>query len=357
MTATRTPSAPAADAPAPAPAARRSVLASLLAKRELLLAVVILLACIVLTIANPTFLSAAHLFGLGRSSAYIAVMALGVLLVLLTGGIDVSVSAIAVSSMYLTTVTLRALDFQGTFLVAVLLAVAIGALLGLVNGVLVTWLRLPSMIVTIGTLTLYRGGLLAFVGTERVRDLPAQMKEFARAQIFTTTSVGRTVSLHVAVGIVLVLAVLLALALRHLWWGRYVYAIGDDEEAAARMGVRVDAIRTSAFVLSGALAGFAGLMYAAMNRAADPSTFSGVEMTVLAAVVLGGAAVTGGRGSVLGTLLGVVLITVIGSSLVLVGIPAAWQQLFVGAFVLLGVCVPALRERLVERRRGMVVSE
>lgn len=326
-------------------------------RRELLLAIVVLLACLVLAIANPTFLSAAHLFGLGRSSAVIGIMALGVLLVLLTGGIDVSVSAIAVSAMYLTVVTLRALDFQGTFLVAVGLSVMIGALLGLVNGVLVAWLKLPSMIVTIGTLTLYRGALLAFVGTERIRQLPSQIGDFSTSSVFTTQSAGRTVSLHTAVLVLVALAIILALILRRVWWGRFVYAIGDDEEAASRMGVPVHTIRTGAFVASGALAGLAGILYAGMNRAADPSTFSGVELTVLAAVVLGGAAVAGGRGSVLGTMLGVVLITVVGSSLVLIGIPAAWQSLFIGLFVLLGVCAPAIRERRVERRRGMVVSE
>lgn len=335
----------------------RSWLATLLAKRELLLGIVIVVTCIVFALGNPTFLSAAHLFGIGRSAVVVGIMALGVLLVLLTGGIDVSVSAIAVSAMYLTTVTLQALDFHGTFLVAVALAVVIGALLGLINGILVAWLKLPSMIVTIGTLTLYRGGLLAFVGTERIRNLPAQMSDFARTQLFTTQSAGRTVSLHASVLILIVLAVVLAFLLHRLWWGRYIYAIGDDEEAAKRMGVKVNLIRTSAFIVSGATAGLAGLFYAAMNRAADPSTFTGLEMTVLAAVVLGGAAVTGGRGSVLGTMLGVLLITVVGSSLVLVGIPAAWQDLFIGAFLLFGVCVPAIRDRRVERRRGMVVTE
>lgn len=334
-----------------------SLLGRLLAQREILLVAVVVATVLIFSIANPSFLSLAHLFGLGRSTVYLGIMALGVMLVLLTGGIDISVSAIAVASMYLTTVTLMAINYQGTFLLAIALAVIIGGLLGLVNGVLVAWLKLPSLIVTIGTLTLYRGGLLAFVGTERYRDLPAQMSEFSGFQVFQTTSSGRMVALHGAVLILLVLAVLLAVMLRRSWWGRYIYAIGDDIEAATRMGVPVHSIRVTAFAISGALAGLAGLFYAAMNRTADPASLDGVEMTVLAAVVLGGTAVTGGRGSVFGTILGVVLITIVGSSLVLVGIPTAWQELFIGLFVLFGVGVPALRERRNERRRGMVVSE
>lgn len=346
---TGTPTAPTTSTP--------SALQRLLAHREVLLIAVVVVTAIIFSVANPSFLSLAHLFGLGRSTVYVGIMALGVMLVLLTGGIDISVSAIAVSSMYLTTVTLMAIDYQGTILLAVVLALAIGGLLGLVNGVLVAWLKLPSLIVTIGTLTMYRGALLAFVGTERYRDLPAQMSEFSGFQVFQTMSGSRTVALHGAVLVFLAIAIVLAVVLKRTWWGRYIYAIGDDEEAAKRMGVPVHTIRTTAFVLSGALAGLAGLLYAAMNRSADPASFNGLEMTVLAAVVLGGTAVTGGRGSVLGTVLGVVLITMVGSSLVLIGVPAAWQQLFVGLFVLFGVGVPALRERRNERRRGMVVSE
>lgn len=329
----------------------------LLAQRELLLVCVVLGTIIIFSLANPTFLSLAHVFGVGRATVYLGIMALGVMLVLLTGGIDVSVPSIAVAAMYLTTVTLRAFEYQGTFLLAVALALVIGGLLGLVNGILVTGLKLPSLIVTIGTLTMYRGALLAFVGTERMRDLPAQMSEFSGFNVVQTQSAGRLVSLHGAVVVMIVLAVILAIVLRHTWWGRYIYAVGDDEEAAQRMGVPVDRIRITAFVISGSLAGLAGLFYAGMTRTADPASLSGVELTVLAAVVLGGTAVTGGRGSVLGTMLGVFLITIVGSSLILIGIPTAWQELFVGLFVLFGVGIPALRQRLEDRRRGMVVSE
>jgi simple sugar transport system permease protein len=156
--------------------------------------------------------------------------------------------------------------------------------------------------------------------------------------------------------ILAVLAVALALALRRTNWGRNLYAVGGNEEAATRLGVAVTRVRFSAFVLAGTLAGLAGLMSGSLNRAADPFTIVGTEMDVLAAVVLGGASVTGGRGTVFGTMLGVLLITMVGASLVLVGIPSAWRQAFVGLFLILGVGVPALRQRRVERARGVVVS-
>lgn len=334
-----------------------TVAARVASSREALLAFVIIITATVFAIASPQFLSAAHLFGVARSAVVIGIMALGVMTVLLTNGIDISVSATAVVAMYVTTVALRAADYQGPFILAVLMSMAIGALLGAINGLLVTLLRLPSLIVTIGTLTMYRGALLAFVGTERIHDLPAHMADFSRLALVSTHSAGRNVQLHASVLIFVVLAIALALALRNIWWGRSIYAIGDNEEAAKRVGVQPDRIRTTAFILSGALAGLAGIFSAAINRAADPSTFVGTELTVLAAVVLGGTSVMGGRGSVLGTMLGVLLITMVGASLVLVGIPAAWQSLFIGLFLLLGVCVPAIRERQRQRRSGMVVSE
>lgn len=328
----------------------------IMSSRESLLAAVVVALAVVFGLVAPQFFSMAHLFGIGRSSVVIGIMALGLLVVLITGGIDVSVSATAVASMYIATVVLTEMDYQGPFVVAALLAGLIGGVFGLVNAVLVSLLKLPSLIVTLGTLTLVRGGLLAFVGTERLRELPGQMSEFSAAQVFSVTSAGRQASLHISVLILAVLAAMLAWALRSTNWGRSLYAVGDNEDAASRLGVSVTRVRFSAFVLAGVLAGLAGVMSASLNRAADPFTIVGMEMDVLAAVVLGGALVTGGRGTVLGTMLGVLLITMVGASLVLVGIPSAWRQAFVGLFLILGVGVPALRQRRMERARGVVVS-
>lgn len=324
--------------------------------RELLLAAIIVMLAGVFGLLAPQFFSMAHMFGIGRSAVVIGLLSLGLLLVMITGGIDVSVSATAVAAMYITTVFLLELDYQGTFFVAALMAAGIGAVFGLVNATLVTLLKLPSLIVTLGTLTLFRGGLLAFVGSDRIRTLPAQMSEFSTAQLFTLETGGRPAPFHVSVAVLIIIAVVLAWALRSTAWGKSMYAVGDDDVASRRLGVAVVRVRATAFVLAGALAGLAGIISGALNRAADPFTIVGMEMDALAAVVLGGAAVTGGRGSVLGTMLGVILITMVAASLVLVGIPSAWRHAFVGLFLLLGLGIPALRQRRIERSRGMVVG-
>lgn len=328
-----------------------------LRRHETLLALAIIVLMIAFGAVAPQFFSAAHFLSMARSMVVIGFMALGLMVVLIGGGIDVSVSATAVSSMYVAVVTLGALEYDGPVIVAFLLAAAVGVLLGLVNGLLVSFLRLPALIVTLGTLTLYRGALLAFVGRDRIRVLPAEMLDFARTSFLDVpTAAGGSASLHISVPIFFAAAALLAFALRSTAWGRGIYALGDDEAAAARMGVRVARIRLTTFALAGCLAGVAGLMSGALNRAADPFTIVGSELDVLAAVVLGGASVEGGRGTVLGTLLGVLLVTVVGSSLILVGIPTAWRRALVGGFILLGVGVPALRRRRLERRRGMVTA-
>ncbi len=325
-------------------------------RHETWLAVAIVVLALGFGIAAPRFFSLLHLFGIARSTVVIGLMALGLLTVLIAGGIDVSVSATAVASMYITVVALAGVGYEGPVIVAMLLALLVGAAFGSVNAVLVSLLRLPALIVTLGTLTLYRGALLAFVGTDRIRALPAQLSDFAVSSVFELTVSERRVSLHVVVLIFLVIAALLGWALRSTGWGRGVYAIGGNEEAARRLGLPVVRIRVTTFALAGALAGLAGLLSAALNRAADPFTIVGSELDVLAAVVLGGASISGGRGTVLGTVLGILLVTLLGSSLVLVGIPTAWRQAFVGLFLLLGVGLPAWRERRLERRRGLVVS-
>lgn len=329
----------------------------LLRRHETMLGGAVLALSLAFGIAAPQFFSVAHMFSIARATVVVGLMALGLLVVLIGGGIDVSVSATAVMSMYVSVVTLEAIGYEGPIVLAMLLAVVVGAALGAVNGLLVSFLQLPALIVTLGTLTLYRGALLAFVGTDRIRVLPAEMVDFARSSLFSVpTAAGGQASLHVSVLLFVGLALALAAALRWTGWGRGVYALGDDEEAATRLGTPVARIRLTTFALAGSLAGLAGLISASLNRAADPFTIVGSELDVLAAVVLGGASIAGGRGTVLGTVLGVVLVTLVGSSLILVGIPTAWRSAFVGMFLLLGVGLPAWRQRRRERQRGIVVA-
>jgi simple sugar transport system permease protein len=298
-------------------------------------ALLIVLLCVGVGLLNPAFWQLANLFDILRASVVRGLFALGVLMVLAAGGLDVSFSAIAAFVMYAVTkaVTLLAPD-TGMVLIFLMAAMG-GALLGAVNGVLVNVLKAPSLIVTIGTQYAYRGILLTFIGTALFMNIPPAMDRFGQWSLMTQTAAnGFTVQLP---GFVLVLAVA-ALAtwavLRFTLIGRAVYAVGGRPDIAERLGYRVASVQLFVFTWAGMLAGIAGIIHVSSNRLANPFDLAGIELSVIAAVILGGARITGGSGTVLGTLLGVVLITLVNNVLILIGIPSSWQTAILGLFIL-----------------------
>jgi simple sugar transport system permease protein len=221
-----------------------------------------------------------------------------------------------------------------------------GMALGVVNGMLVHRLKAPSLIVTIGTQYLFRGILLTFVGTQFFMNIPYSMDRFGRLPLFFyTTADGLRAALPVT-AIALVVAALLT------WWllnrtmmGRGVYAMGGSLPIAERLGYNLRAIHLFVFGYAGLLAGVAGILHVSTNRLANPFDLVGTELDVIAAVILGGARITGGTGTVVGTLLGVVLVTLINSVLILVGVPSTWQKAIIGAFILIAGTLFALGRR------------
>jgi simple sugar transport system permease protein len=322
----------------------------ILPAHETVLAIVIAALAAAVAARNPAFLSAANLFDLLRSAAVPGLFALGTLVVLVSGGIDVSFTAIGAFALY-ATVRLLGGGFEGSFLVPLAVAGAIGLGLGLVNAAFIAGLGLPTLIVTLGTSGLFRGFLLFAVGSLLTRDLPEGMVAFSRARIAAVPAPeGGAASLHPAVLILAGAAALTWILLRWTILGRGIHAIGGNPEAAARIGFAVGRIRTLVYALAGGLAGIAGIVHASLIRQANPSDLVGSELDVIAAVVLGGASISGGRGTVAGALLGVLLVTMANNSLILVGIPTAWQKVAIGAAILIGTGIPAVRAARAGRR-------
>ncbi|MBC8130122.1 MAG: ABC transporter permease [Rhizobiaceae bacterium] len=302
--------------------------------------------CVAVAIANPAFLQPSTLVDIGRASVVMGLFALGTLVILAAGGIDVSFTAIAAFTMY--SLTLLVQNYlPGLPIAAVLLLATVGgAALGLVNGVLVHHLRVPSLIVTIGTQYLFRGFLLAFIGTVWIMSLPPVMGAFGRLPLFRLEAANGAIITLPAYFLILPAAAILT------WWilnrtlmGRAIFAVGGNPEVASRLGYSLRTVRLFVFGYAGALAGLAGIIHVCANRQANPFDLVGTEITVIAAVVLGGAKITGGTGTVLGTVLGVLLIVVLNSVLVLVGIPSTWQRLVVGSFILLAAAFFVTRQR------------
>lgn len=324
---------------------------------EGVLALTILVVVAAMTMVNPDFLSVSTLFGILRNSLVETVFALGVLIVIVSGGIDVSFPVIGIFAGYTTVVIAQAGGDPGV-LGALLVAVVIGSLLGLVNGGLIARFGLPTLIVTLGTQGVFRGVLLAYIGSKYIAELPAGLAQLSTADLFVVQQGPVAARLHVFVVPVVLLCLAVHWLLQRTMFGRGVYALGGDAESARRAGFPVARLQLAIYALVGLLAGIAGIMHVTLSRNANPYELAGTELDIIAAVVLGGASILGGRGSVLGTVLGVVLIAVIKNSLILMGVPGTWQRAAVGALLVAGVSIQALgARRKAARRRAVELEE
>jgi len=322
-------------------------------RNETLVALVILGFCGLATLSDPNFLSVTTLGDLLRASIVLGILAVAAMLVLVSGGIDVSFTAVAVSAMYMTTVFTLAQWPEMPWPLIFLLSVVIGACLGAINGIFIAGFGLPTLIVTLGTLSVFRGFLLTFVGSERISDLPPQMRDFSRLMIARgTTEGGDFYALPWAFAALVGSVVLTWFILHRTMLGRSIFALGGSVESARRIGINVGGTQFFVYVYVGALAGLAGIIYGAMGRMADPFSLVGQELSVIAAVVLGGARLVGGYGTLTGTLLGVALIVLVQNSLVVVGIPSEWQSVVIGLLILIGTGVPAWQARRAAARAG-----
>lgn len=293
-------------------------------------------------LVSPGFLDGPNLLDLLKSSAVGGVFALGVLVVLVSGGIDISFTAIGAFGMYAGCSLLAAWTATGPAWLGFLISASIGAGLGLANGMIVSAFRIPTLIVTLGTASAFRGALLAFVGTAIINSLPEGLVAFSRVLIVEGVSrEGERVGLSASVVVFAALALLCWWILRGTMLGRAIHAVGSNPEAAERAGIRVGRVRAFAHAFAGCMAGIAGMLHAVTMRNANPFDLVGSELGVIAAVVLGGASISGGIGSVPGTVLGVLTFVTLENSLLFLGVPAVWQRVAIGAVVIVGTAITA----------------
>ncbi len=331
---------------------------SLLRKNETLVALTIVVLSLIIGIINPVFFTVGNLFDLLRSATVMGIFAMGVLIVIISGGIDVSFTAIAIFAMYSTVRILNANMPDAPIWIAFVISALIGLGLGFVNAFFISRFKLPTLIVTLATLSMYRGLLLFAIGNKIIRDIPPSMTELSRATFVEVPMASGGVSkLHPAIFLTLATAILVYLLLRYTMLGRGIYALGGAREAAERAGFNVSRIQYFIYGFVGLLSGIAGMTYGALNRQANPQDIVGTELDVIAAVVLGGATLTGGRGSVIGALLGVALVTIMSNSLVLVGVPSEWRRVVTGLIIIIGTGIPAIQAQRNARRIGLAGNQ
>ncbi|MGE5139699.1 MAG: ABC transporter permease, partial [Rudaea sp.] len=307
---------------------------------------------------NPVFFSLRNLFDLLRSATVAGIFSVGVLIVIVSGGIDVSFTAIAAFALYLTTKVILGLGINPPVIVEFALAAVIGLGLGLFNAIFISGFRLPTLIVTLGTQSLFRGFLLFVIGAKLIRDIPDAMTDFARTNLLVIREPdGSLAQLPFAFLILVAAAILTYWLLKYTMLGRGIYAIGGAPEAAERAGFNIPRIQFFIYGFVGFLSGIAGMTYACMNRQANPFDIVGTELDVIAAVVLGGANLMGGRGSVVGTLLGIFLVVMLNNSLILLGVPTVWQRVVIGLVIIIGTGIPAWQQRAGQTRLGAAAAE
>jgi ribose/xylose/arabinose/galactoside ABC-type transport system permease subunit len=303
---------------------------------------------------NPTFLSFENLMDVIKSNAVLGTCAMGMLLIIITGGIDVSIGSQLALVTVLTGQIMNRTGFDNLFVIY-LLGIAIGGLLGLINGLMVARLGLPPIIATLGMASVVDGFLRYYTNGAWINQLPQRIIDFGLLKFFSFRNAnGSEIGVPVQF-------LLFALAMLVTWFlikrtmlGRSIMAMGSNPVSAQRMGLDNKRLTAFAYAFSGMMAGFAAITYTSIMKSVDPNAFIGYEMNVIGAVVLGGALLTGGSGSVLGTFLGVMLFAFISNGLTLARISTYWQAIIVGAIILIAVSFDMLKLRGEERRQTKV---
>ena len=275
---------------------------------------------------DSRYLSLQTLTMVFSSAQILMFLAIGATIVMLTRNIDVSVGSITGMCAVMLGVMLN----NGYSLpVACLSVILLGAFAGLFNGVLVAWFKIPAIVATLGTLGLYRGIMLLWTGGKWIEGLPASLKQLSEPVFLGISAIG---------WFTLVLLLFMAWLLAKTTFGRHFYATGDNLQGARQLGVRTEMVRIIAFSLNGCMAALAGIVFASQIGFIPNQTGTGLEMKAIAACVLGGISLLGGSGTVIGAILGAYFLTQIDSVLVLLKIPAWWND-FIAGLVLLGVLV------------------
>ncbi len=325
------------------PAGAPSRIGRIARRREVGVTAAIVIVVVIATIANPKFLFTVSGFeNLLLTPSILAVLAVGQAFVIVTKNIDLSVSAVLGITAYAT--GLMFTRWQGVpAVLVVVLAILLGALLGLINGVLVSVAKVPALVITLGTLYAYRGLDVLWIGSSRIDpgNLPDGFTNLGSASVL-----GIPVLTVVAVVVVLLAGYFLA----YRPSGREFYAIGSDEAAARLYGLPVGRRVFTAFVISGGLAGLAGVMYTARYATVSSDSGTGLELQAVAAAVIGGVAIFGGSGTVVGALLGAVLLTTINRVLPTIGVQDFWQQAVVGLLIILAIVLDRVLTLRASRR-------
>lgn len=304
-------------------------------RKEFGIIMIVLVLSVILTFISDKFLTADNIIDILKSNAVIGIMAFGMLPVLISGGIDLSVSAtIALSAVVIGNVMTVYTGISPILII--LLGMLTGIVVGLVNGLIITKFKIAPIVATLGMMTIINGSVLWYTGGAWINNLPDKFKGFGH---FKLIGIPSQILIFIIAGIVT------ALILKYTLIGRGIYAVGGSESSAVRVGYNVDKILIFTYAFSGMMAGLAAIVHVSITENVNPTTYVGYELDVISTTVLGGASVMGGVGTVFGTVLGVVLMAIIKNGLVLARVPNFWQQVFKGLIIIIAVSIDVINRK------------
>lgn len=354
-TTTTTPAPPGAPAADEKSGRSRFNMNTLLVEGRALIALIIIIA--IFAILSDNYLTAGNLTTITKQVAFNAIVALGMLLVILNGGIDLSVGSIVGFTAAVAGNLFRGVHIPGTDVtmfpslwVIIVLSLAVGMLVGWVNGLLIARLNLAPFIVTLGMLYVARGLTEVLLNGQNITNELFGQPGLNNTGFFTIFA-SKPLGLPLAAWVMIILAIIFSIVLNRTPFGRWLYATGSNERAAQLSGVPVISVKTWIYVLSGLCAAIVGILQMAniSSATADLGTF--YELNAIAAVVIGGAALSGGRGTVRGTIIGAFVIGFLANGLVIVGVSPFWQKVITGAVIILAVAVDQIQQ-IAQRRRS-----
>ena len=334
-----------------------ALLRKLVKTNEFYLFLVIVVLSVVIQLRSGQFFTANNLVDLANAMVVPGIFAVGAFMVLVSGGIDVSFPALASLSVYATTRILVDGGYEGGMWLPFLLVIVLGAILGAFNGLFTSRFAVPVLIITLGTASVFSGIMQGVLSSVQIPNLPPAMTEFGRATLFVATNPksGLTSSMPVSFILLIVVVAAAFVVLRYTTFGRGLYAMGGDESAAERAGFKVRRIKFWLFVIVGIIASLAGLVRTTSRDSMHPTNLLGMELMVIAAVVLGGASITGGSGTLTGAMLGTLLIVIVQNSMILIGVPTFWQGFALGVLIIVGTGISAVQVTRARKRARVLI--
>lgn len=303
-------------------------------KKQFGILMVVVLISVVLSLMSDVFLRPDNIIDVAKGNVVLGIMALGMLPVIISGGIDLSVSStIALCAVIAGKFMVR---FNGNLFSVILICVLMGAMIGFINGIIIAKLKIPPIVATLGTMSIILGCVMLYTNGDWITNLPEWFKSFGSYKL---------VDLPIQILFFIVACVVTWITLRYTLIGRGIYAIGGSQSSAMRVGYNIDKIQIFIYMFCGIMSGLASVVHTSIVQQVDPNTFTGIELNVIAAVVIGGASTMGGSGTVFGTVLGVILMSILKNGLVLAKIPTFWQKIVMGLIIVFAVSIDVINRK------------